>query len=350
MAEDNRRTIRSPRFQTNRAIGFRSKPLSTTGNIIPETPTTPATPPVQSLRRVTTARPREEEESEGDFGRVGRRVSTGGGGATTQPAGSPLQRVSLAQPGQARQNPLGGGGFDALQTVAAFLPAPLNFIANTGLTVAQRAAEREEERAPGSQINVDRLVAQPPVNEDLIQRRERDETGDQNQFDREISRSRAADPFDQGNTGQGGTNSQDDSRGGGNDFGGFSSPEQGSRAGFFARGGLVRTPKAYAAGGLIDDDPRPGVEGAGDGNDDAIVATPADGEGPNVNFSDGEYAIPPDVVSALGAGDTESGAQILDQLVMQIRAQAVQKMLAMPPPVGAEERAAPSLAGVQAVG
>ena len=72
-----------------------------------------------------------------------------------------------------------------------------------------------------------------------------------------------------------------------------------------ANGGLV----ALANGGV--------VRGPGDGTSDSIPAM-IDGHQPAA-ISQGEFIIPADVVSGLGNGSTEAGAQRLYALMDQVR-------------------------------
>lgn len=72
---------------------------------------------------------------------------------------------------------------------------------------------------------------------------------------------------------------------------------------------------ARADGGMM-------VQGPGDGRDDGIDA----------KLSDGEYIFPADVVSALGRGSGDAGADILDGMVEKIRAQYREHLGALPPP------------------
>jgi len=132
-------------------------------------------------------------------------------------------------------------------------------------------------------------------------------------------------------------------------------------------GGLTQRPSAYAHGGLQQ---QPGPQGAqaptgglvngpGDGNDDAVPVVPAGGApGPTNAYSNGEYVMPADVVSALGDGDTQSGAALLDQIVQTVRSAHTQRMGAIPPPVGSQQRqpepapqpASPSLSNLRIAG
>lgn len=69
-----------------------------------------------------------------------------------------------------------------------------------------------------------------------------------------------------------------------------------------------RRPHVLAGGGRI--------RGPGDGQSDNIPAT---GPGMDILLSDGEFVIPADVVSALGAGSTDAGAKRLEGAMAKIR-------------------------------
>lgn len=58
------------------------------------------------------------------------------------------------------------------------------------------------------------------------------------------------------------------------------------------------------------------IRGPGDGQSDNIPAT---GPGMDILLSDGEFVIPADVVSALGAGSTDAGAKRLEGAMAKIR-------------------------------
>lgn len=75
--------------------------------------------------------------------------------------------------------------------------------------------------------------------------------------------------------------------------------------------------RAHAAGGRI--------RGSGGGVDDLVPGS-IDGR-EDVRLASGEYVIPARVVSALGDGDTERGAQILDEFVARVRAAASEAMM-----------------------
>jgi hypothetical protein len=61
------------------------------------------------------------------------------------------------------------------------------------------------------------------------------------------------------------------------------------------------------------------ISGPGDGQSDNIPAT---GPGMDILLSDGEFVIPADVVSALGAGSTDAGAKRLESAMSKIRTTA----------------------------
>ena len=67
-------------------------------------------------------------------------------------------------------------------------------------------------------------------------------------------------------------------------------------------------PHAFFGGGKIS--------GPGDGQSDHI---PAQGPGFDIRLSDGEFVIPADVVSALGAGSSDAGAKRLESAMSKIR-------------------------------
>jgi hypothetical protein len=79
-----------------------------------------------------------------------------------------------------------------------------------------------------------------------------------------------------------------------------------------AQGGQVPSLGGYAAGG----NPRL-LRGPGDGMSDNIPATIA-GKQP-ARLADGEFVIPADVVSHLGNGSTEAGANVLHQMMERVR-------------------------------
>jgi hypothetical protein len=59
------------------------------------------------------------------------------------------------------------------------------------------------------------------------------------------------------------------------------------------------------------------VSGEGDGMEDLIPAN-VDGER-DVLLSDGEFVVPADVVSGLGNGSTDAGAQELESMMQRVR-------------------------------
>jgi hypothetical protein len=63
------------------------------------------------------------------------------------------------------------------------------------------------------------------------------------------------------------------------------------------------------------------VRGPGDGQDDMVPAKLGNFAGPDqdVLLSDGEYIIPADAVSGLGNGSTDAGANVLDNMVRDVR-------------------------------
>ena len=76
------------------------------------------------------------------------------------------------------------------------------------------------------------------------------------------------------------------------------------------------SPKGYAAGGIAAVDARH-IKGNGDGMSDSIPAS-VDGM-EQAALSSGEYVVPADVVSFLGNGNNDAGAQVLDDMVARIR-------------------------------
>ena len=76
------------------------------------------------------------------------------------------------------------------------------------------------------------------------------------------------------------------------------------------------SPKGFAAGGIAATQSRH-LKGPGDGMSDSIPAQ-IDGKEPAA-LASGEYVISADVVSALGNGDNDAGARVLDQMVARIR-------------------------------
>lgn len=75
------------------------------------------------------------------------------------------------------------------------------------------------------------------------------------------------------------------------------------------------TPDAYAAGGIVNAGRY--VKGPGDGMSDSVPAM-IDGAQPAA-MATGEFVIPADVVSALGNGDNDAGAQVLQQMIARVR-------------------------------
>lgn len=72
------------------------------------------------------------------------------------------------------------------------------------------------------------------------------------------------------------------------------------------------------------------VDGAGSGRSDNVPATmdvPGD-----TRLSRGEYVIPADVVSAMGEGSTDAGAEVLNNLVEEARARWREKTARIPTP------------------
>lgn len=85
-----------------------------------------------------------------------------------------------------------------------------------------------------------------------------------------------------------------------------------------ANGGVL-----HRAGGSL-------VDGPGDGRSDHVVGSLE--EPGDVRLSRGEYVVPADVVSALGQGSTEAGAERLNQMVEQWRAEYVDRVEDYPGP------------------
>lgn len=79
--------------------------------------------------------------------------------------------------------------------------------------------------------------------------------------------------------------------------------------------------RAHATGGRI--------RGSGGGVDDLVPGS-IDGR-EDVRLASGEYVIPARIVSALGDGDTERGAQILDEFVARVREAASEAMMGSEP-------------------
>jgi hypothetical protein len=76
------------------------------------------------------------------------------------------------------------------------------------------------------------------------------------------------------------------------------------------------SPKGMAAGGIATTQGAY-VKGPGDGMSDSIPAR-IDGQ-EEAALATGEFVIPADVVSALGNGDNDAGAKILEQMITKIR-------------------------------
>ena len=72
----------------------------------------------------------------------------------------------------------------------------------------------------------------------------------------------------------------------------------------FAEGGST-----YEKGGFLD--------GPGDGMSDDIPAN-IDGR-EEIRLADGEFVVPPEMVSLIGGGDPEEGKRLLDQLLPMVR-------------------------------
>jgi hypothetical protein len=76
----------------------------------------------------------------------------------------------------------------------------------------------------------------------------------------------------------------------------------------------VQSGRADAAGGDMEGT----VRGPGDGMDDLVAATMDDGS-QDVLLSDGEFIVPADVVSGLGNGSTDAGAEELHRMMDRVR-------------------------------
>jgi hypothetical protein len=76
----------------------------------------------------------------------------------------------------------------------------------------------------------------------------------------------------------------------------------------------VQSGRADAAGGDMEGT----VRGPGDGMDDLVPATMDDGS-QDVLLSDGEFIVPADVVSGLGNGSTDAGAEELHRMMDRVR-------------------------------
>lgn len=350
MAHNNTRNIRNPRFGRNRAGGFSSQPLSTTRNVTAPAPPVTRTPTPRGLSSLRII-PEDGEESGVDFGRgAGGEASFFRGStnvAATRPGGtstvgrpadfSGFQRVALTQPAPLQPNgtrPLAdpdklfGKANGFVNAALGFIPGPGGLLAKAAFKGAENVFEGNQDDARTPR-NAEALVRTPEQSAPgfSIERTGRTTTqinrpvADQNfgEADRNFREEESGGDFGRGGDG-------------GGDFGGFSSPQEGANAGFFADGGLNQQgTRRYAPGGL--------VEGPGDGDDDGVEVQPANGNGgPPAFYSDGEYVLPADVVSALGDGDTESGAAVLDQVIKMIRMQAADKLANNAGPVGADQR------------
>jgi hypothetical protein len=76
------------------------------------------------------------------------------------------------------------------------------------------------------------------------------------------------------------------------------------------------SPRGMAAGGIASTQGKY-VKGPGDGMSDSVPAS-IDGT-EEAALATGEYVIPADVVSALGNGDNDAGAKVLEQFVARVR-------------------------------
>jgi hypothetical protein len=76
----------------------------------------------------------------------------------------------------------------------------------------------------------------------------------------------------------------------------------------------VQSGRAEGAGGDMEGP----VQGPGDGMDDLVPATMDDGS-QDVLLSDGEFIVPADVVSGLGNGSTDAGAEELHRMMDRVR-------------------------------
>lgn len=76
----------------------------------------------------------------------------------------------------------------------------------------------------------------------------------------------------------------------------------------------VQSGRAEGAGGDMEGT----VQGPGDGMDDLVPATMDDGS-QDVLLSDGEFIVPADVVSGLGNGSTDAGAEELHRMMDRVR-------------------------------
>lgn len=89
------------------------------------------------------------------------------------------------------------------------------------------------------------------------------------------------------------------------------------------------SPRGMAAGGIASTQGRY-LKGPGDGMSDSIPTT-IDGT-EQAALASGEYVIPADVVSALGNGDNDAGAKMLDAMIAKIR-QAKTGRASQPPQI-----------------
>lgn len=89
------------------------------------------------------------------------------------------------------------------------------------------------------------------------------------------------------------------------------------------------SPRGMAAGGIASTQGRY-LKGPGDGMSDSIPAT-IDGT-EQAALASGEYVIPADIVSALGNGDNDAGAKVLDAMIAKIR-QAKTGKTSQPPQI-----------------
>lgn len=78
---------------------------------------------------------------------------------------------------------------------------------------------------------------------------------------------------------------------------------------------MLLTPRAFAAGGIVNAGRY--IKGPGDGMSDSVPAV-IDGKEPAA-IGTGEFVVPADVVSALGNGDNDAGAQVLQQMIDRVR-------------------------------
>lgn len=104
---------------------------------------------------------------------------------------------------------------------------------------------------------------------------------------------------------------------GGQTEGGFSNSGVEGDRGFLANGGRYR-------GGLP---PPRMIRGPGDGRSDSVMAN-----GGQVRVSRDEFVWPADVVSAIGRGSSDAGADRLGEMAQMIRQQHMTRMGGLPPP------------------